>query len=67
MQQKVNAWCSLTKDKVIGPFLFPELTITTNYGMPQNDDDPDFIFLLYAMAHFGCILCESLDRQFLER
>jgi hypothetical protein len=64
------------KDKVTGPFIFLELTITSNvfldmlenYVLPQNDDDPDFILQLDGVPpNFGYIVHESLDRHFLGR
>lgn len=50
---KVNVWCGLLQDKIIGPFFFVEGTITGNvyqdmlelYAIPQLDDrQPTIVF-----------------------
>ncbi|GBL60083.1 hypothetical protein AVEN_179684-1 [Araneus ventricosus] len=71
---KVNVWCALMHDKVIGPFFFAEPTVTSNIylGMLQLYAVPQFpegvIFQQEgAPPHYGNIVCEFLNTAFPQR
>jgi hypothetical protein len=71
---KVNVWCSITSDRIVGPCFFHEGTTTSavyvdmleNFVLPQIIAEVDgFIFQQDgAPAHFGAIVCTALDEQF---
>ncbi|GBM61814.1 hypothetical protein AVEN_80455-1 [Araneus ventricosus] len=71
---KVNVWCALMHDKVIGPFFFAELTVRSNiyldmlqlYAVPQF---PEGVILQRdgAPPHYDNIVREFLDTTFPQR
>ena len=72
---KVNVWCGLLHDRVIGPFFFDEPTITSDsylhmletfaYQELQQLHNPDIIFQQDgAPPHFGLQVRASLNQQF---
>jgi hypothetical protein len=69
---KVNVWCALTRDRVIGPYFFAERTVTSHsyldmlelFAVPQNADD-SVIFQQYgASEHYANTVTEFLDETF---
>ena len=71
---KVNVWCGLLCNKVIGLFFFEEKTITadiyldtlTEYVTPQLEEfQPHILFWQDgAPPHWGLKVCEFLDKKF---
>ena len=71
---KVNVWCGLLCNKVIGPFFFEEKTITadiyldtlTEYVTPQLEEfQPHILFQQDgAPPHWGLKVREFLDKKF---
>ena len=70
---KVNVWCALLHNRVIGPFFFTEQTVTQDsylamleeYAYPQLAEVDGVIFQQDgAPPHWGLRVRESLDRQF---
>jgi hypothetical protein len=72
---KVNVWCALTRDRVIGPYFFAEGTVTSHnyldmlelFAIPQIDDDNVIFQLDGAPAQYGNIIMEFLDEIFPQR
>jgi hypothetical protein len=66
---KVNVWCTLTRDCVIGPYFFAERTVTSHnyldmlelFAVPQIDDDNVVFQQDGAPAHYANIVTESLE------
>jgi hypothetical protein len=75
---KVNCWCAVLRDRVIGPFFFAERTVTAityldileNYAIPQlQQAEEEWGHELRfqqdgAPPHWGLIVRECLDRVF---
>lgn len=71
---KVNVWCALLHDRIIGPFFFAEATITSavyldmlqQYAVPQLlQYHPDVVFQQDgAPPHWGLEVCAYLDMTF---
>jgi hypothetical protein len=72
---KVNVWCALTRDRVIGPYFFAERTVPSHnyqdmlelFAVPQTDDDNVIFQEDVAPAHCANIVTEFLDEIFLGR
>jgi hypothetical protein len=70
---KVNMWCALTRDRVIGPCFFAELTVTSHnylnmfelFAVTQIDDDNMIFQQDGAPEHYANIIKELLDEIFL--
>ncbi|GBM52347.1 hypothetical protein AVEN_229575-1 [Araneus ventricosus] len=75
---KVNVWCGLLYDRVVGPFFFTETSITANiyqdlleiYVFPQIDDleavtGNSIVFMQDgATPHFSISVREALNERF---
>jgi hypothetical protein len=72
---KVNVWCGIMSDRIVGPFFFffHENTITSavyldtleNFVFPQISEVDDLIFQQDgAPPHFGAIVRTALDERF---
>ena len=74
---KVNVWCGIMCNQVIGPFFFHETTITadiyldllTKYVTPQLiNSEPNIIFQQDgAPLHWGLCVCQFLNETFSDR
>src|SRR5207253_8482615 len=74
---KVNVWCGLMHDHVVGPFVFAKPTINMNtyvdmlteFVIPQVQDmQPNIIFQQDgAPPHWGLIVRATLDAHFPDR
>ncbi|KFM68198.1 hypothetical protein X975_25037, partial [Stegodyphus mimosarum] len=74
---KVNVWCGLMHDRVIGPFLFTEKTVSSvvyldmleNFVFPQLEELQPHVFLQQdgAPPHWGTIVRSSLNDYFTGR
>jgi hypothetical protein len=72
---EVDAWCALTRDRVIGPYFFAESTVTSHnyqdmlelFAVPQTDDDNVIFQQDGAPAHCANIVTEFLDEIFPRR
>jgi hypothetical protein len=73
---KVNVWCGIMSDRIVGPFFFHESTITSavhldilqNFVFPQTAEVDCLIFQQDgAPPHFGAIVRTALDERFLGR
>jgi hypothetical protein len=70
---KVNVWCSIMSDRIVGPFFFHESTITSavcldtleNFVFPQIAEVDGLIFQQDgAPPHFGAIVRTALVERF---
>lgn len=71
---KVNVWCGLLHDRVIGPFFFAEASITSavyldmleQFAFPQIEDlQPDIVLQQDgAPPHWGLVVRAALDDKF---
>ena len=70
---KLNVWCGLMHNNIIGPFFFSETTITANtyldmwqlFVVPQIQDIPDLIFQQDgAPPHWGLAVRAYLDTTY---
>lgn len=74
---KLNVWCGLMHNQVIGPFFFAEATVTSttyldmleNFAIPQLEGQQQEIFYQQdgAPPHWGWIVRDFLNEQFGER
>ena len=74
---KVNVWCGLMCDRVVGPFFFKEPTVKAanyldmleNFVFPQiNNLQPNIIFQQDgAPPHWGLHVRDALDREYPNR
>lgn len=74
---KVNVWCGLMHNKVIGPFFFCEKTITAHiyldvlraYVVPQLEEYQPLVLFQQdgAPPHWGLVVREFLDQTFPNR
>ena len=74
---KINVWCGLMHNQIIGPFIFAESTITANiyldmlkhYVVPQLEEfQPRVVFQLDgAPPHWGLIVRDFLNETFPNR
>ncbi|GBM39932.1 hypothetical protein AVEN_250250-1 [Araneus ventricosus] len=73
---KVNVWCGLISDRVIGPFIFAESTVTKEvyldmlqlFAIPQISHVPNIFWQQYGtQPHWGKIVRSYLDTQFPQR
>ncbi|KFM65773.1 hypothetical protein X975_25152, partial [Stegodyphus mimosarum] len=74
---KVNVWCGLMHDRVIGPFVFTEKTVSSvvyldmleNFVFPQLEELQPHVFLQQdgAPSHWGNIVRSSLNDHFTGR
>ncbi|KFM75908.1 hypothetical protein X975_13916, partial [Stegodyphus mimosarum] len=74
---KVNVWCGLIHDRVIGPFFFTEKTVSwvvyldmlENFVFPQLEELQPHVFSQQGGAppHWGIIVRSSLNDHFTER
>lgn len=76
---KINVWCGLSREEVIGPFFFAEKTINgnvyldmlENYCFPQLDDMENANSLYFqqdgAPPHYKTIVRDALDVKFPNR
>lgn len=74
---KVNVWCGLFHDRVIGPFFFAEQTISgivyldmlENFVMPQLEDLGENVIFQHdgAPAHWSLLVRSFLDQTMPER
>jgi hypothetical protein len=72
---EVNVWCTLTKDRVIGPYFFAERNVTSHnyldmlelFAVPQIDDDNVIFQQDGAPGHYANIVMEFLDEIFPRR
>ena len=74
---KLNVWCGIMHDKIIGPFFFAEKSITaqiyldvlTEYVSPQLEQyQPQVIFQQEgAPPHWGLEVCQFLNKTFPDR
>ncbi|PNF32015.1 hypothetical protein B7P43_G06576 [Cryptotermes secundus] len=70
---KVNVWCALMHDRVIGPFFFAEQTVTSviyldmlqNLAFPQIEAlQPEITFQKDAPPHWSTIFGDALEKHF---
>lgn len=76
---KINVWCGLSKDEVIGPFFFAEkningtvyLDMLENYCFPQLDEKENLNRLYFqqdgAPSHYSAIVQDALNAKFPNR
>ena len=73
---KINVWCGLMHNQIIGPFIFAESTITANiylnmlkhYVVPQEEFQPRVVFQQDgAPPHWGLIVRDFLNETFPNR
>lgn len=76
---KVNVWCGVMKNRVIGPFFFAEKTINgvvyldmlINYCFPQLDELENIHQLHFqqdgAPPHFSALVTDALNEKFGDR
>ena len=74
---KINVWCGLMHNQIIGPFIFAESTITANiyldmlkhYVVPQLEEfQPRVVFQQDgAPPHWGLIVCDFVNETFPNR
>jgi len=73
---KVNVWCGVMTDRVVGPFFFNENTITgvvyldmlEQFAIPQLEDVPNIIFQQDgAPPHWSLDVRQCLDDHFPQR
>jgi len=74
---KINVWCGLMHNQIIGPSIFAESTITANiyvnmlkhYVVPQLEEfQPRVVFQQDgAPPHWGLIVCDFLNETFPNR
>ena len=74
---KINVWCGLTHNQIIGPFIFAESIITENiyldmlkhYVVPQLEEFQPWVVFQQDRAppHWGLIVCDFLNESFPNR
>ena len=73
---KINVWCAMLYDKIIGPYFFQEKTVNqesylkllTEFAFPKLSRVPNLIFQQDgAPPHWGLQMRRALDRHFPDR